>query len=105
MPTYAWKGKSRAGELLTGEDSADSKEAMVAQLRARMIIPTQVKEKGREIALPTLGGGVTEKQIAIFTRQFSVMIDAGLPLVQCLEILGTQQDNKTSCHLTHFIDT
>ena len=53
-----------------------------------------VKEKGKEIALPKFGGGISSKDIAVFTRQFSVMIDAGLPLVQCLEILGQQQDNK-----------
>jgi type IV pilus assembly protein PilC len=54
-----------------------------------------MSEKGREFNLPTFGGGVNSKELAIFTRQFSVMIDAGLPLVQCLEILANQQDNKT----------
>jgi len=95
MPQFAWKGRSRNGEVVSGIEAADNKEAVVAVLRSRMILVTQVKEKGKEIAFPTLGGGVSEKEIAIFTRQFSVMIDAGLPLVQCLEILGTQQDNKT----------
>ena len=94
----------RFGEAVTrGTDDADSKDAMVATLRSRQIIPTQVKEKGKELAIPSfLSGGVTAKQIAIFTRQFSVMIDAGLPLVQCLEILGSQQDNKmfAKCILT-----
>jgi type IV pilus assembly protein PilC len=55
---------------------------------------TAVTEKGKEFALPKLGGGISRKEIAIFTRQFSVMIDAGLPLVQCLEILGNQQENR-----------
>src|SRR5260370_7067100 len=54
-----------------------------------------MSEKGREFSLPTFGGKVTAKELAIFTRQFSVMIDAGLPLVQCLEILANQQENKT----------
>ncbi len=73
----------------------DSKEAVIAALRRQQIVITTVKEKGKEIALPTFGGGVKSKDIAIFTRQFSVMIDAGLPLVQCLDILGQQQENKS----------
>ncbi len=67
----------------------------MALLRRDQILVSSVKEKGREIALPKFGGGVPAKDLAIFTRQFSVMIDAGLPLVQCLEILGGQQENKT----------
>jgi type IV pilus assembly protein PilC len=63
--------------------------------RRQRIEPTVVKEKGKEIALPKWGGKVPPQTVAIFTRQFSVMIDAGLPLVQCLEILGSQQENKT----------
>jgi len=74
---------------------AESKEAAIATLRKQQIIVTAVTEKGKEFALPKLGGGVSNKEIAIFTRQFSVMIDAGLPLVQCLEILGSQQENRT----------
>jgi type IV pilus assembly protein PilC len=95
MPSYIWKGRTRAGQIQSGVEVAESKEAVIATLRGRQIIPTTVKEKGKEVAVPTVGGRVREKEIAIFTRQFSVMIDAGLPLVQCLEILGNQQDNKT----------
>jgi type IV pilus assembly protein PilC len=73
---------------------AESKEAAIATLRKQQIIVTAVTEKGKEFALPKLGGGISNKEIAIFTRQFSVMIDAGLPLVQCLEILGSQQENR-----------
>ena len=62
-------------------------------LRREQILVTSVKEKGKEFALPTFGSGITPKDIAVFVRQFSVMIDAGLPLVQCLEILGSQQEN------------
>jgi len=72
---------------------ADSKDAVIAMLRREQVLVTSVKEKGKEFALPKLGSGIKAKDIAIFTRQFSVMIDAGLPLVQCLEILGTQQEN------------
>jgi type IV pilus assembly protein PilC len=74
---------------------AENKDAVITSLRKQQIIVTAVSERGKEFALPKLGGGISKKEIAIFTRQFSVMIDAGLPLVQCLEILGTQQDNRT----------
>jgi type IV pilus assembly protein PilC len=95
MPAFVWKGKTRDGKAVSGERVADSKDAVLALLRREQVLVSSVKEKGKEIAVPKLGGGVPAKQLAIFTRQFSVMIDAGLPLVQCLEILGTQQDNKT----------
>jgi type IV pilus assembly protein PilC len=95
MPAYVWKGKTRDGKVVSGERVADNKESVMALLRRDQILVSSVKEKGRELALPKLGGGVPAKDLAIFTRQFSVMIDAGLPLVQCLEILGSQQENKT----------
>ena len=95
MPAFVWKGKTRDGKAVSGERVADTKEAVIAMLRREQILVTSVKEKGKEIALPKFGGGVPPKDLAIFTRQFSVMIDAGLPLVQCLEILGSQQENKT----------
>ena len=94
MPAYVWKGKTRDGKVVSGERVAENKEAVMALLRRDQILVSSVKEKGKEIALPKLGGGVPSKDLAIFTRQFSVMIDAGLPLVQCLEILGSQQENK-----------
>lgn len=93
MPAYVFKGKTRSGAATSGERVADSKDAVIAMLRREQILVTSVKEKGKEIALPKFGGGIKSKDVAIFTRQFSVMIDAGLPLVQCLEILGSQQDN------------
>ncbi len=74
---------------------ADNKQAMTAMLRRERITPVSIKEKGKEFAFPTFGGGVTAKELAVFTRQFSVMIDAGLPLVQSLEILASQQENKS----------
>ncbi len=95
MPNYSWKGRTRGGKAQEGVLVADSKDAAIAALRKQNIIVTAVTEKGREFALPKLGGGISMKEIAIFTRQFSVMIDAGLPLVQCLEILGSQQENRT----------
>jgi len=95
VPAFVWKGKTRDGKVVSGEKVADSKESVMALLRRDQILVASVKEKGREFVLPKFGGGVPSKDLAIFTRQFSVMIDAGLPLVQCLEILGSQQENKT----------
>jgi type IV pilus assembly protein PilC len=94
MPSYEWKGRDRHGNPQTGVLIGDNKDAVIAALRKQQIVVTTVKEKGKEIALPKFGGGISSKTIAVFTRQFSVMIDAGLPLVQCLEILGQQQENK-----------
>ena len=96
MPTYVFKGRNRMGEVIVGERVADSREILRQLLRREQVTLTSVKEKGREIAVPKLGGKgkVKAKDLSIFTRQFSVMIDAGLPLVQCLEILASQQENK-----------
>jgi len=94
MPSFEWKGRDRHGNSQSGVLIGDNKDAVIATLRKQQIVVTTVKEKGKEIALPKFGGGISSKDIAVFTRQFSVMIDAGLPLVQCLEILGQQQDNK-----------
>jgi type IV pilus assembly protein PilC len=96
MPTYVFKGRNRVGEMMVGERAAESREMLRQILRREQVMLTSVKEKGREIAVPKLGkrGKVKAKELSIFTRQFSVMIDAGLPLVQCLEILASQQENK-----------
>src|SRR5215210_829144 len=96
MPTYVFKGRNRMGEVIVGERLADSRDVLRQLLRRGQVTLTSVKEKGREIAVPKLGGRkkVAAKDLSIFTRQFSVMIDAGLPLVQCLEILAQQQENK-----------
>ena len=96
MPTYVFKGRNRMNEVVTGERVADDREALRQLLRREQVTLTSVKEKGREIGIPKIGGRkrVGSKDLAIFTRQFSVMIDAGLPLVQCLDILSQQQQNK-----------
>ena len=96
MPTYVFKGRNKLNEIVVGERVADNREALRQILRREQVTITAVKEKGREIGIPKLGGRkkVKAKDLSIFTRQFSVMIDAGLPLVQCLEILAQQQDNK-----------
>ncbi len=94
MPVFTFTGKDATGKKVTGERLADSKQALVAQLRRERITAGPIKEKGKEIVLPKFGSGsVKAKELAIFFRQFSVMIDAGLPLVQCLEILAGNQEN------------
>ena len=95
MPVFTYRGVNRMGTTVAGEREADSKAALQAMLRRENINVSKLSEKGKEFNIPTFGTGVDEKELAIFTRQFSVMIDAGLPLVQCLEILAGQQDNKT----------
>jgi len=96
MPTYVFKGRNRLNEIVVGERVADNREALRQILRKEQVTLTSVKEKGREIGIPKIGGRkkVKAKELSVFTRQFSVMIDAGLPLVQCLEILAQQQENK-----------
>ncbi len=99
MPTFAFSGRTRGGETITGERVGDTMEAVVALLRREQVLVTKVTPvKGKAQAASEqkkgkLGKGVPSKNLAIFTRQFSVMIDAGLPLVQCLEILGNQEED------------
>jgi type IV pilus assembly protein PilC len=94
VPSYAWKGRNRAGLVQEGALVAESKELALAQLRRQNIVVTGIRERGKEISLTKVGRKVPPKILAVFTRQFSVMIDAGLPLVQCLEILAVQQEHK-----------
>ena len=95
MPTYTFRGVNRAGATVAGERVANSKAELISLLRRENITVNKTSEKGKEFSIPTFKTGVKSKELAIFTRQFSVMIDAGLPLVQCLEILANQQENKT----------
>src|ERR1700674_5845744 len=95
MPVYTYRGTNRAGGAVSGEQSASNKAELTNLLRRQQIKVSRLSEKGKEFSLPTFKAGVNAKDLAVFTRQFSVMIDAGLPLVQCLEILAGQQENKT----------
>src|SRR3974390_550120 len=95
MPVFTYRGTNRAGASVSGELTAANKSELINSLKRQQINVTKMSEKGKEFNLPTCGGGVDSKELAVFTRQFSVMIDAGLPLVQCLEILSSQQENKT----------
>jgi type IV pilus assembly protein PilC len=94
MPVYTYRGTNRAGASVSGEMTAASKADLQNLLKRQQITASKMSEKGREFNVPTFGGSIDSKELAIFTRQFSVMIDAGLPLVQCLEILAGQQENK-----------
>ena len=94
MPVFTYRGTNRSGGSVAGEMTAASKAELQTLLRRQQITPTKMSEKGKEFNMPTFGGSVSAKELAVFTRQFSVMIDAGLPLVQCLEILASQQENK-----------
>ena len=97
MATFAFSGRTRAGQTITGERAADTMDAAVAALRREQILVTQIspsKQKAAKAEKTVKDKAVAAKNLAIFTRQFSVMIDAGLPLVQCLEILGNQEEDK-----------
>jgi type IV pilus assembly protein PilC len=96
MPVFTFSGKNAAGEKISGERTATNKQMLATQLRREHITAGAIRQKGKEFVMPTFGTGkVKTKEIAIFFRQFSVMIDAGLPLVQCLEILAANQENPT----------
>jgi type IV pilus assembly protein PilC len=95
MPVFTFKGTDSQGKRVSGERVAESKAQVQTQLRRERITARAIKEKGKEFTLPKFGTGkVPVKDIAIFFRQFSVMIDAGLPLVQCLEILAGNQESQ-----------
>src|SRR5262245_35138232 len=101
MPTFAYSGRTRAGQTVNGERTADTIDAAVSALRRDQIMVTRItpaavkaKAEGAAKKLGKIGKKVSAKNLAVFTRQFSVMIDAGLPLVQCLDILGTQEEDR-----------
>jgi len=99
MAKFAWEGRTRTGKVQKGVMEAPDSTAVSAALRRQGIMPSNVKETGKgmsmEIKLPGFAPKITTKDLVVFTRQFATMIDAGLPLVQCLDILGKQMDNKT----------
>lgn len=92
---YQWSGKTPRGVVESGEITAGTKEEVIAQLKRKNITPTTIVEKPKKKGIFGLGGKVKDKDIVIFTRQFSTMIDAGLPLVQALDVLSTQVENKS----------
>jgi type IV pilus assembly protein PilC len=94
MVVYQWSGKTQKGLIESGEITASTREDVIAILGKRKIVPTLITEKPKKVRIPRLGGKIKDKDIVVFTRQFSTMINAGLPLVQALEILSTQVENK-----------
>jgi type IV pilus assembly protein PilC len=97
MPLFKYEGRNRAGAAQKGVIEAADQATAVAQLRRQGVLGASIKPKSRDIEfkIPGFAPGVSEKDLVTFTRQFATMIDAGLPLVQCLEILGSQTENKT----------
>jgi type IV pilus assembly protein PilC len=95
MPEFEYRAKDRSGKSITGRRTAPTRQVVDANLRREQLTPTSIRDINKEIAIPKpkMTGKASPKELAIFTRQFSVMIDAGLPLVQCLEILSSQQEN------------
>lgn len=96
MSEWVWEAKTRAGELRKGVMDADDKETVNGRLRSQHLSPVKVKKKGKELRLP-FGKPVTNQELVVFIRQFATMIDAGLPLVQCLDILSSQGSNPAFC--------
>ncbi len=106
MPSFVWKGKNRFGAFQEGILIADSRDAATATLRRQNIQISSIREKGREVRLlPRIPRNISPKRVAIFTRQFSVMLDAGLPLVQCLEILAEQEEDKLFAEMISAVRT
>jgi type IV pilus assembly protein PilC len=100
MAVFRWQGVSPRGETISGEMEAPTRDAVLARLRAQRIqpVPGRIKERGkgldREISIPGFGESIKTKDVVVFTRQLGTMIDAGLPIVQCLDILASQTENK-----------
>src|ERR1041384_5157434 len=95
MATFTFKGQNRKGETISGERTADSRQALALALRREQILLMDAEEKKAGSGFNMeFGGNPTPKDVAVFTRQFSVMIDSGVPLVQCLQILAETQENK-----------
>ena len=105
MAVFAFSGRTRTGQTISGEMDAPNREAVVAQLRRQQVMATSVKPKASDIQvrIPGFGAKVSERDLAVVTRQLATMIDAGLPLVQCLEILASQQENKLHKKVLHDI--
>ncbi len=93
MAAWIWEASTRAGEFRSGTMEADAEATVRDKLIAQGLVVNRVKKKGMELRLPTIGSGVSLKDLVVFTRTFSTMVDAGLPMVQCLDMLSNQADN------------
>ena len=102
MAKFQWEGVTRAGEVRRGVIEAASEEAVANRLRADQLTPRKIRKAARELSLK-IGTGISQKELQIVTRQLATMIDAGLPLVQCLDILATQSDNPNMGKVLHSV--
>jgi len=106
VTTYIWRGRTAGGNTVSGELAVNDRSELLAQLRKKRIIVTSVKQKPKEISMKLpFGGGIGTRDLAIFTRQFATMINAGLPLVQCLDILSRQLDKEVFRDITKKVMT
>src|SRR5919109_4875868 len=94
MPTFTYSARTATGDLQQGEFEVKDRSEAIGLLRKQRLVPIKIEEKAAGIELPSFGGGVKTRDIVIFTRQFATMINAGLPLVQSLDILAKQSENK-----------
>src|SRR3954464_5312295 len=94
MANFSFRGRNRQGEVISGERAADSRQALALALRREQVFLLEAQERKPSASRFDFAGNPSPKDIAVFTRQFSVMIDAGVPLVQCLELLASTQENK-----------
>src|ERR687892_2291562 len=94
MPTFTYSARTVSGDMQAGEVEFATRDDVIGFLRRQRLVPMKVAEKQKGLTLPTIGTGVTTRDIVIFTRQFATMINSGLPLVQSLDILAKQSENK-----------
>ena len=100
MRDFVWKARTLGGEIQGGVVTARHERDVIGQLRRKRLIVLSIRPKSRDVTLPTIGSGVKRKDLVVFSRQFATMINSGLPLIQCLEILGGQVENK---HLARIV--
>jgi type IV pilus assembly protein PilC len=105
MREYIWRARTLGGEIQSGVVTARHERDVIGQLRRKRLIVMTIREKSKEVTLPTLGTGVKRKDLVIFSRQFATMINSGLPLIQCLEILGGQMENKHLAKIVHEVSS
>jgi len=94
MREFLWKARTLRGDIQGGVIEARHERDVIGQLRRRRLIVLSIRAKSRDVTFPTIGSGVKRKDLVVFSRQFATMINSGLPLIQCLEILGAQVENK-----------
>jgi type IV pilus assembly protein PilC len=105
MKEFVWKARTLRGEVQGGVITARHERDVIGQLRRRRLIVLSIRPKSKDVTLPTFGTGVKRKDLVVFSRQFATMINSGLPLIQCLEILGGQVENKNLARIIQEISS